>query len=129
LFVFACVSGWWRIGRRQGLTCQGILDNRRSKEGSRESLPADIHVVNCICLQNLRRELAAWRRLSHPNIASLLGTTTGFGRFEGMVGMVSLWMKNGSLYAYMRNRKDEPLSRRLLWVGFPHFSHHLFYYV
>jgi serine/threonine protein kinase len=66
--------------------------------------------------KNLRRELAAWRRLSHPNIASLLGTTTGFGRFEGMVGMVSLWMKNGSLYAYTRNRKYEPLSRRLLWV-------------
>ncbi|KAG1854806.1 kinase-like domain-containing protein, partial [Suillus subalutaceus] len=62
------------------------------------------------------RELAAWRRLSHPNIAYLLGTTTGFGHLEGMVGLVSLWMKNGSLHGYMGNRSDVPLSRRLLWV-------------
>ncbi|KAG1819810.1 kinase-like domain-containing protein [Suillus subaureus] len=61
--------------------------------------------------KNLKRELAAWRRLSHPNIASLLGTTTDFGHLEGMVGMVSLWMKNGSLYAYMGNRDvdDHPI--------------------
>ncbi|KAG2131271.1 kinase-like domain-containing protein, partial [Suillus bovinus] len=59
------------------------------------------------------RELAAWRRLSHMNIVSLLGTTTGFGRFEGMV---SLWMKNGSLDVYLRTRIDVPLSKRLLWV-------------
>lgn len=65
--------------------------------------------------KNLKRELAAWRRLSHPNIASLLGTTTDFGHLEGMVGMVSLWMKNGSLYAYMGNRDVDDV-RRLLWV-------------
>ncbi|KAG1798799.1 uncharacterized protein BJ212DRAFT_1440015 [Suillus subaureus] len=61
--------------------------------------------------KNLKRELAAWRRLSHPNIASLLGTTTDFGHLEGMVGMVSLWMKNGSLYAYMGNRDVDDVRR------------------
>lgn len=61
----------------------------------------------------LKRELAAWRRLSHTNIVSLLGTTTGFGHLEGMV---SPWMKNGSLYVYLGKRNDVPLSKRLLWM-------------
>ncbi|KAG1749534.1 kinase-like domain-containing protein [Suillus lakei] len=63
--------------------------------------------------KNLKCELAAWRRLSHRNIASLLGTTTGFGHLEGMV---SPWMKNGSLHVYLGTRNDVPRSKRLLWV-------------
>lgn len=63
--------------------------------------------------KNLKCELAAWRRLSHTNIVSLLGTTTDFGP---VVGMVSPWMKNGSLYVYLGNRKDVPMSKRRLWV-------------
>ncbi|KAG2748279.1 kinase-like protein [Suillus brevipes Sb2] len=81
--------------------------------------------VKVLCIQgdlridevkkNLKRELAAWRRLSHTNIVSLLGTTTGFGSLEGMV---SLWMKNGSLHMYLGTKKDVdvPLSKRRLWV-------------
>lgn len=61
----------------------------------------------------LKRELAAWRRLSHTNIVSLLGTTTGFGPLEGMV---SPWMKNGSLHVYLGTKKDAPQSKRRLWV-------------
>ncbi|KAG1865395.1 kinase-like domain-containing protein [Suillus subluteus] len=63
--------------------------------------------------KNLKRELTAWRRLSHTNIVSLLGTTTGFGPLEGMV---SPWMKNGSLHVYLSTRNDIPPSKRLLWV-------------
>lgn len=63
--------------------------------------------------KNLKRELAAWRRLSHTNIILLLGTTTGFGHLEGMV---SPWMKNGSLLVYLGDRNDVPLSKRLHWV-------------
>lgn len=63
--------------------------------------------------KNLKRELAAWRRLSHTNIVSLLGTTTDFGPLEGMV---SPWMKNGSLLTCLGTKNDVPLSKRLLWM-------------
>lgn len=63
--------------------------------------------------KNLSRELAAWRRLSHANIVSLLGTARGFGPLQGLV---SLWMKNGSLHVYLGIKKDVPLSKRRLWV-------------
>ncbi|KAG1769000.1 kinase-like domain-containing protein [Suillus occidentalis] len=63
--------------------------------------------------KNLKRELAAWRRLSHMNIVLLLGTTTGFGPLEGMV---SPWMKNGSLHVFLGTKKDVPLSKRRRWV-------------
>lgn len=62
--------------------------------------------------KNLKCELAAWRRLSHQNIVSLLGTTKGFGPLEGMV---SPWMKNGSLHVYLA-RNDIPVSKRCLWL-------------
>lgn len=71
-------------------------------------------------VKNLKRELAAWRRLSHKNIVSLLGTTTGFGPLEGMV---SPWMKNGSLHVYLA-RNDVPPSKRCLWVCFPLLLNH-----
>ncbi|KAG1800663.1 kinase-like domain-containing protein [Suillus variegatus] len=63
--------------------------------------------------KNLKRELAAWRRLSHTNIVSLLGTTKDLGLIEGMV---SPWMKNGSLQVYLSKGNDVPLSKRLLLV-------------
>jgi len=57
----------------------------------------------------LKRELAAWRRLSHRNIVSLLGITTDT---DGIKGMVSLWMENGSLEKYM-TAKGLPSSQQL----------------
>jgi hypothetical protein len=70
--------------------------------------------------QNLKRELAAWRRLSHRNIVSLLGTTTDT---DGTKGMVSLWMENGSLEKYMNAKGALPSSQQLHLVGFLYLSH------
>jgi serine/threonine protein kinase len=74
--------------------------------------------------QILKRELAAWRRLSHPNILSLLGTTTDT-RPGGIKAMISLWMENGSLDQYMKKNSVLTPSQRLNWVGFSLFSYHL----
>ncbi|KAJ8586219.1 kinase-like protein [Rhizopogon salebrosus TDB-379] len=66
--------------------------------------------------KDLRKELAAWRRLSHPNILSLLGTTTGQCP-GGTKAMVSLWMENGSLDRYMKARNGVLTpSQRHLWA-------------
>jgi hypothetical protein len=76
--------------------------------------------------QNLRKELAAWRRLSHPNILSLLGTTTGMCP-GGIKAMVSLWMENGSLDQYMKAKSGVLTpSQRLLWVCISLSWYHLF---
>ncbi|OJA17908.1 hypothetical protein AZE42_09200 [Rhizopogon vesiculosus] len=61
---------------------------------------------------NLKRELAAWRRLHHPNIVPLLGTSN----FRDIKAMVSLWMENGSLEKYMRENGELPSSQRLHWA-------------
>ncbi|OAX32966.1 kinase-like protein [Rhizopogon vinicolor AM-OR11-026] len=65
--------------------------------------------------KNLKRELAAWRRLYHPNIVPLLGTSNFPG---GIKGMVSLWMENGSLEKYMNARENGelPSLQRLQWA-------------
>ncbi|KIJ67306.1 hypothetical protein HYDPIDRAFT_108020 [Hydnomerulius pinastri MD-312] len=46
----------------------------------------------------LRRELGIWRRLDHPNIVPFLGVVSGFGP---SVSLVSMWMPNGTLHAYL----------------------------
>ena len=49
----------------------------------------------------IRRELGIWKRLNHPNIVPFLGTVSGFGRL-GNTSLVSLWMPNGTLQAYLQ---------------------------
>lgn len=52
-----------------------------------------------------RREIRVWKRLSHPNIVPLLGTTAdiGFHLLPGALlpGMVSPWMRNGILIGFL----------------------------
>ncbi|OAX31799.1 kinase-like protein [Rhizopogon vinicolor AM-OR11-026] len=58
----------------------------------------------------LRRELGTWKRLHHVNILPLLGIARDFGPY---ISMVSPWLENGSLTAYLRKYKDITLSDRL----------------
>ncbi|KAF9232737.1 kinase-like domain-containing protein, partial [Melanogaster broomeanus] len=54
----------------------------------------------------LHREIKVWLNLKHVNIVPLFGTTMGFGRFPAMV---SPWLKNGQLSAYLA-RQDNGLT-------------------
>ncbi|KAF7975172.1 hypothetical protein HWV62_10363 [Athelia sp. TMB] len=56
-----------------------------------------------------RREIRVWKLLDHPNVAQLLGLTTDFDQLDRFFttksvfpGMVSLWMENGNLDAYLK---------------------------
>ncbi|KZP29466.1 kinase-like protein [Athelia psychrophila] len=55
-----------------------------------------------------RREIKLWKCLFHPNIVPLLGLTTDFGEPDSfrpnLPGMVSPWMRNGNLIAYVKGR-------------------------
>lgn len=42
-----------------------------------------------------------WKRLDHPNIIPLFGTTSDFGP-SFSTGMVSLWMQKGDLDTFLR---------------------------
>ncbi|KAJ6611956.1 kinase-like domain-containing protein, partial [Mycena sp. CBHHK59/15] len=53
----------------------------------------------------LRREVAVWHRLDHPNIVPLLGITYDFGSH---ISMVSPWLENGTLNDYLRSREPQP---------------------
>lgn len=48
--------------------------------------------------QRFRKEIRVWQGLVHPNVVPLLGTTADFGR---CTGMVSPWMENGSMTAFL----------------------------
>ncbi|KAG9092270.1 hypothetical protein FS749_015865 [Ceratobasidium sp. UAMH 11750] len=43
------------------------------------------------------RELYTWSKCNHPNVLPLLGLV----EFQGQIRMISLWLKNGSLPAYL----------------------------
>ncbi|KAF7975595.1 hypothetical protein HWV62_9161 [Athelia sp. TMB] len=55
-----------------------------------------------------RREIRVWKFLEHPNVAQLLGLTTDFDQLDPSFtkplfpGMVSPWMENGNLGAYLK---------------------------
>ncbi|KZP09975.1 kinase-like protein, partial [Athelia psychrophila] len=53
--------------------------------------------------QRLRREIAIWSRLHHPNIVPLFGTISP-GDDCHVAGMVSAWMKHGNLSDYLVNQ-------------------------
>ncbi|CAE6507475.1 unnamed protein product, partial [Rhizoctonia solani] len=53
-------------------------------------------------LKRAARELHTWNKCGHPNIMPLLGLAA----FRDRIGMVSLWMKNGSLPRYLKAMPD-----------------------
>ncbi|KAG1750220.1 kinase-like domain-containing protein [Suillus lakei] len=55
-----------------------------------------------------RRELGIWKRLRHPNILKLMGTTRHFSLSEALV---SPWIANGNLTSFLR-QNDETLGLR-----------------
>lgn len=61
--------------------------------------------VKCVATlsprQRLSREVHVWKRLKHPNIVPLYGTTSDFG-LSFSTGMVSPWMHNGDLITFLR---------------------------
>lgn len=48
-------------------------------------------------VQDAARELYKWSKCEHPNVIKLLGLV----EFREQIGMVSLWMRSGSLPAYL----------------------------
>ena len=57
----------------------------------------------------MKRELAIWRRLDHPNIVPLLGTARGEDFGSDYPCMVSVWMPHGTLVEYVNHRGNELL--------------------
>ncbi|OAX34157.1 kinase-like protein [Rhizopogon vinicolor AM-OR11-026] len=55
--------------------------------------------------RNIRREIGILKKLCHDNIVPLLGRAKGFGRQPEMDCLVSPWMPNGTLRAYLKSRQ------------------------
>ncbi|KAG1852937.1 kinase-like domain-containing protein [Suillus tomentosus] len=53
--------------------------------------------------EEFRREIGIWRRLQHPNILRLLGTTRGFSR---SVALLAPWIVNGNLTSFLSQNTD-----------------------
>ncbi|KAF7969054.1 hypothetical protein HWV62_28392 [Athelia sp. TMB] len=53
--------------------------------------------------EKYQREISAWHKLQHSNIAELLGTVKDFGLYKSY-GMVSPWMENGNLSAFLEKK-------------------------
>ncbi|CAE6438469.1 unnamed protein product [Rhizoctonia solani] len=53
------------------------------------------------------KELLTWTHLDHPNILPLLG----FATFKGQLSMVSPWIPNGNLSAYLRDNQCSDTDR------------------
>jgi len=53
-------------------------------------------------LKHAARELHTWSKCRHPNVLTLLGLV----EFRNQIGMVSLWMENGSLLLYLEKNPD-----------------------
>lgn len=43
-----------------------------------------------------------WSKAKHPNVHELMGLMM----FQGHLGMVSLWMKNGNVHEYIEGHPD-----------------------
>ncbi|KAF8685136.1 kinase-like protein [Rhizoctonia solani] len=57
--------------------------------------------------QRAAKELLTWTHLDHPNILPLLG----FATFKGQSSMVSPWIPNGNLSAYLRDNQCSDTDR------------------
>lgn len=53
-------------------------------------------------LQHAALELHTWSKCRHPNVVELLGAA----EFRDQIGMVSLWMENGSLPSFLAKHPD-----------------------
>ena len=77
------------------------------------------HVLDCSDIrQRTWREFAAWSTLSHPNIMEFIGYSFDFVSGPAP-GLVSPWMKNGTLYSYLEENPTVerfPLVRHSPWV-------------
>ncbi|KAG1870696.1 kinase-like domain-containing protein [Suillus subalutaceus] len=60
--------------------------------------------------QRIRREAYVWMQLSHDNILALEGVTEGFGPLPALV---TLWMDNGSLGDYLKQKVDLSRDKKL----------------
>ncbi|OJA15855.1 hypothetical protein AZE42_11214 [Rhizopogon vesiculosus] len=56
--------------------------------------------------RNIRREIGILKILRHNNIVPFLGTAKGFGRRPEIDCLVSPWMPNGTLHAYLESRHN-----------------------
>ncbi|KAG1738803.1 kinase-like domain-containing protein, partial [Suillus occidentalis] len=63
----------------------------------------DLETVN----RNISREIGILRILRHNNIVPLWGIATGFGRMPELRCLVSPWMPNGTLTAYLTSNRDD----------------------
>lgn len=63
------------------------------------------------CCQKIRREVAVWYRLDHPNVVPLFGITYDFGT---SLSMVSPWLPNGTLDTYLKSGMPGPNAFRPL---------------
>ncbi|KAG9082547.1 hypothetical protein FS749_006779 [Ceratobasidium sp. UAMH 11750] len=53
-------------------------------------------------LKNIAREIYAWSKLNHPNILELIGLS----KFQNRISIVSPWMENGTLLAYISKKPE-----------------------
>lgn len=60
------------------------------------------------------KDLIAWRRLNHKNIARLLGVASGFGDSAKSISMVSFWFANGTLTTFLASQHDTISDRQQL---------------
>ena len=71
--------------------------------------------------QASRRELGIWKRLCHDNIVPFLGIAYGFG-MNGAISLVSQWMPNGTLHAFLVIHKDKLDAAHRLQIVCSHYS-------
>ncbi|KAG1797319.1 kinase-like domain-containing protein [Suillus plorans] len=55
--------------------------------------------------RKINREIGILTILRHNNIVPLLGTVTGFGRKPGLPSLVTPWIPNGTLNAYLASKR------------------------
>ncbi|KAG1808939.1 kinase-like domain-containing protein [Suillus subaureus] len=82
--------------------CLMIIDPESSTEVAVKNIRiADMREEEAIqkAKKRLRREVAVWIKLKHAHVLTLHGTVSGFGPLPALV---STWMHNGALDAYLK---------------------------
>lgn len=69
-----------------------------------------------ISWQRFYRELSMWQALKHPNILALLGVDRDALRAKGTLSMVSPWMMQGTLMAYLGRISGPAVGQHKLFV-------------
>jgi serine/threonine protein kinase len=77
----------------------------------------------CGHTQKISREIDILKILRHNNIVPLWGIATGFGWMSELHCLVSPWMPNGTLNAYLSDHNDLTVLDRSHMVS---NSHHIF---